>query len=49
MKTYSKPEIMVESLFPASAIAGDPFDLSNNYLGGNEIEVPAEKWWDLLG
>lgn len=46
MKTYSKPEIMVESLFPASAIAGDPFDSTGG--NGNEVEVSTTDWWDLL-
>ena len=47
MKNYIKPEVSVESLFSATAVANDPFDFTGDNAG-NEVEVSATDWWDLL-
>jgi hypothetical protein len=46
MKAYSKPEIKIENLFSSTAFANDPFDFTGG--NGNEVEVSATDWWDLL-
>ena len=46
MKTYVKPQVEVENLFSSVAIANDPFDFNGG--AGNEVEVSATDWWDLL-
>ena len=46
MKTYVKPEVSIENLFSATTVANDPFDFTGG--AGNEVEVSATDWWDLL-
>lgn len=47
MKTYIKPEFAVEALFSAVTVAADPVDFTGGM--GNEVELSANDWWDIIG
>jgi hypothetical protein len=46
MKNYTKPEVTLVSLY-TTPVANDPFDFSGGN-SGNEVEISATDWWDLL-
>ena len=47
MKIYQKPELLIESIVSKTTVAADPFDFTGG--AGNEVEVSATDWWNLLG
>ena len=47
MKAYIKPEVSIENLFSATTVANDPFDFTGGTTG-EEVEISATDWWDLL-